>query len=80
MELVLNMKRSKVTKRLTLTQRFIDLCNYYRETEARYNAAKSRQERKHLLIVLKETVQHARHLASDLQKYLNPRSKLNDKN
>ena len=59
------------------TERFLNLCNYYRETKARYNNAKSQQERKHLLVVLNETVQHARHLAS-IRKYLNlDGSKLN---
>ena len=84
MELGLNMKRSKATKRITMarprpkfTERFLNLSNYYRETQARYHNAKSQPERKHLLVVLKETAQHARHLAS-IRKYLHlDGSKLN---
>ena len=73
------MKRSKATKRFrtarprphfTVTEQLANLRNYYEETSLRYQNSTSREERKHLLIVLKEIAKHARRLASDIQKYL----------
>jgi len=45
---------------LTVTEQLANLRNYYEETSLRYQNSTSREERKHLLIVLKEIAKHAR--------------------